>query len=417
MLTLYIFIFILLIGFSAFFSSAETSLLSLNKIKLNLKANKNDKKAVILKKILNAPEEFFSTILIGNNFVNIAAASISTVLFTRLLTINEELILLASTGATTIIVLIFAEIIPKSYAFRYSERLSYFYAFPIKFFNYLFYPFVKVTSFFSNLVFKKGISPIEKKELTIEEIKHFLSSEIQLSSYSQESLRMVNEIIDIAEKDIKSIMTPRPNIVALEESADMDELKKIVMEKKTSKIPLYRENLDNITGIVHTGKIFPILMSKKSKKLSLTDIAVKPIFISEYSSLHYVLKEFKRHELNIAVILDEYGAAIGILTINDIFREILGEIKIGHQAIRQTEENQFVIKGSLPVEEINSKLDIQLPEKKDYTTLSGMFIYYFGKFPGKNSKIKINGIHLMVKRMGKRKIEEILVEVPKVGSA
>ncbi len=372
----------------------------------------------MLKKILNAPEEFFSTILIGNNFVNIAAASISTVLFTRLLTVNEELILLASTAATTIIVLIFAEIIPKSYAFRYSERLSYFYAFPIKFFNYLFYPFVKVTSFFSNLVFKKGSSSIEKKELTIEEIKHFLSSEIQLSRYSQESLRMVNEIIDIAEKDIKSIMTPRLNIVALEETADMDELKKIVMEKKISKIPLYRENLDNITGIIHTGKIFPILMTNKSKKLSLTDIAIKPIFISEYSSLHYVLKEFKRHELNIAVILDEYGAAIGILTMNDIFREILGEIKIDHQhqAIRQTGENQFVIKGSLPVDEINSKLDIQMPEKKDYTTLSGMFIYYFGKFPGKNSKIKINGIHLMVKRMGKRKIEEILVEVTKVRS-
>ena len=357
MLTLYIFIFILLIVFSAFFSSAETSLLSLNKIKLNLKANKNDKKALILKKTLNAPEEFFSTILIGNNFANIAAASISTVLFTHLVTANEKLILLISTVATTIIVLIFAEIIPKSYAFRYSERLAYFYTFPIKFFNYLFHPFVKITSFLSTIVFRKVSSSYKKKELTIEEVKHFLSSEIQLFRYNPESLRMINEIIDIAEKDVKSIMTPRLYIIALEETADMNELKKIVMEKKISKIPLYRENLDNITGIIHTGKIFPILMSKKSKKLSLTDIAVKPIFISEYSSPHYVLKEFKKHELNIAVILDEYGAAIGILTINDIFREILGEIKIGHQAIRQTEENQFVIKGSLPVEEINSKLD------------------------------------------------------------
>ena len=416
MLLLYISIFILLIFFSAFFSSAETSLLSLNKIKLNLRANKGEKKAVMLKKILNTPEEFFSTILIGNNFVNIAAASISTVLFTHLLTTNERLTLLISTIATTIIVLIFAEIIPKSYAFRYSERLAYLYAIPIKFFNYLFHPFVKVTSFLSTIIFRKVPASHKKKELTIEEVKHFLSSEIQLFRYNPESLRMINEIIDIAEKDVKSIMTPRMNIIALEESADMDELMKIILDKKIAKIPLYRKNLDNITGIIHVGKIVPILLSKQSKKIRLTDIAVKPIFISEYSSLLYVLKEFKKQKLNIGVVLDEYGATIGILTISDILREILGEINISPQVIRKIGENQFMIRGSLPVEEINARLGIQLPEKKDYTTLSGMFIYYFGKFPREGAKIKINGIHLVIERMGKRKIEEILVEVPKVES-
>ncbi len=416
MLLLYISIFILLIFFSAFFSSAETSVLSLNKIKLNLRANKNEKKAVMLKKILNAPEEFFSTILIGNNFVNIAAASISTVLFTHLLTANEKLTLLISTVATTIIVLIFAEIIPKSYAFRYSERLAYFYAFSIKFFNYLFHPIVKVTSFLSTIIFRKVPSSFKKKDLTIEEVKHFLSTEIQLFRYNPESLRMINEIIDIAEKDVKSIMTPRMNIIALEESADMDDLIKIILDKKIGKIPLYSKNLDNITGIIHVDKIVPVLMSNESKKIRLTDIAVNPIFISEYSSLFYVLKEFKKHQLNIAVILDEYGATIGILTISDILREILGEITISHQAIRKTGKNQFMIKGSLPVEEINSKLNILLPEKKDYTTLSGMFIYYFGKFPREGARLKINDIHLMVERMGKRKIDEILVEVPKVGN-
>jgi CBS domain containing-hemolysin-like protein len=284
---------------------------------------------------------------------------------------------------------------------------------PIKFFTYLLYPFVKTTSFLSNLIFKKGLSPIEKKDLTTEEIKHFLSSEIKLFKYNPESLRMVNEIIDIAKKDIKSIMTPRMNMIALEETASMDELFKIITEKKISKIPIYRDNLDNITGIIHMGKILPELIAGKLKELTIKDIALKPIFISEYSSLHYVIKEFKRHALNIAIILDEYGATIGILTINDIFREILGEIEVGRQAIRRTGENQFIIKGSLPVEEVNSKLDIQLPERKDYTTLSGMFIYYFGKFPKENSRIKIDNIHLKVKQMGKRKINEILLLLEK----
>ena len=409
MIVLYIIIFILLVIFSAFFSSAETSLLSLDKIKLNLKAKKRKKKAVLLKDILKDPEEFFSTILIGNNFVNIAAASISTVLFTRLITARVELVLLISTVATTIIILLFAEIIPKSYAFRYSEKLSYFYAYPIRFFNYLFYPFVKTASFMSNLLFKKGSTPLEKRDFTIEEIKHFLSSEIKLFRHHPEALRMVNEILDTAEKDVKSIMTPRTNIVALEETADMDALMKIIVEKNLSKVPIFRKTLDNITGIVHAGKLIPALMANQLKNLSLPAIAAKPIFISEYSSLNYVLKEFKKQVLNMAVVLDEYGSTIGILTLNDIFREILGEIEIGYRPIRQIRENQFLVKGSVPVEEINTKLNIQLPEKKDYTTLSGMFIYHFGKFPHEGSDLTVGDIQLTVKRMGKRKIDEILM--------
>jgi putative hemolysin len=412
MLAVYIIIYILSIFFSAFFSSAETSLLSLNKVKLSLKANKKNRKAILLKKILKNPEEFFSTILIGNNFVNIAAASISTVVFTRLITASEELVLLGSTLATTIIILLFAEIIPKSYAFRYSERLSYLYAYPIKFFNYLFYPLVKITSFFSSLIFRKSPSSTEKKELTTEEIKHFLSSETSLLRYNPESLRMINEIIDIAERDIKSIMTPRMNIVALEESAGMDELAQIILGKKISKVPVYRDNLDNITGVIHTARLIPPLMAGELQQLTLKEISVKPIFVSEYSSLHYVLKKFKGHELDIAVVLDEYGAAIGILTINDIFREILGEIEIGPQSIRRAGQNRFLVKGGLPLEEVVSRLGVQLPERKDYTTLSGMFIYYFGKFPKQNSRIKINDLHLTVTRMGKRKIDQLLIELP-----
>ncbi len=412
MVVLYIIIFILLVVFSAFFSSAETSLLSLDRIKLNLKAKKRKKKAVLLKEILKEPEEFFSTILIGNNFVNIAAASISTVLFTRLITAQEELVLLISTVATTIVILLFAEIIPKSYAFRYSEKLSYFYAYPIRFFNYFFYPFVKATSFVSNLLFKKEAVPLEKKDFTIEEIKHFLSSEIKLFRHHPEALRMVNEILDTAEKDVKSIMTPRMNIVALEETAGMDELMKIIVDKNLSKIPIFRKNLDHITGIVHAGKLIPALVTGELKHLSLPAIAVKPIFISEYSSLNYVLKEFKKQVLNMAVVLDEYGSAIGILTLNDIFREILGEIEIGHRPIRQIAENQFLVKGSLPVEEVNEKLNSQLPEKKDYTTISGMFIYHFGKFPHEGSSITVADVQLTVKRMGKRKIDEIILMNP-----
>lgn len=415
MFVIYVIIFLMLVLFSAFFSSAETSLLSLNKIKLNLKANKKNKKAILLTKILGNPDEFFSTILIGNNLVNIAAASISTILFTKVFLTNENLVLLVSTLVTTIVILIFAEIIPKSYAFRYNEKLSYFYAYPIKFFAYLFFPFVKILSFLSAVIFKKKSAPVDKKELTPEEIKHFLSSEIKLFRYNPESLRMINEIIDTAGKDVKSLMTPRTNIIGLEENSDIEGLRKIILEKRVTKIPIYKEKLDHITGIIHTKNITAALLSRELKDLDLKQVASKPIFISEYSSLNFAVKEFKKRNLDIAVILDEYGTTLGILTMNDIFREILGGIRVTENSIRPVTKNTYLIKGSIPVEEVNTQLEIELPEKKEYTTMSGMFIYFFGKLPRAKSKLRIADYQLIVEKMGKRKIEEvklIMVEPP-----
>lgn len=411
MLVFYIIIFILLIIFSAFFSSSETALLSLNKISLNLKARKKNQKAILLKRILQDPEEFFSTILIGNNFVNIAAASISTVLFTRLITADEEVILLVSTVITTVIVLFFAEIIPKSYAFRYSEKLSYLYVYPIRFFNFLFYPFVKITGFLSGLIFRKQGEPEAKKRITSEELKHFLASE--LYTYNPDTLRMLNEIIDIADKDIKSIMTPRMDIVALEESAGMDELEKLLREEKITRVPVFRESLDYIIGIVDLRHLAPLLLDKKLSELRLKEIMTEPLFISEFSSLHYVLDEMKKKSRRMAVIVDEYSSTLGILTLSSVFREILGDLEIGPAPVRKIGTGKFQILGQVPVEEVNSQLHIDLPEKKDYTTMSGLFIYHYGKFPGKGGSIMLGDVMLTVTRMGKRKIDTLMLSIEK----
>ncbi|MCK4943762.1 MAG: DUF21 domain-containing protein, partial [Candidatus Aminicenantes bacterium] len=298
MFSIYISFFVVLILFSAFFSSAETSLLSLDKIKLAHKVKKKNKKAVLLIKILKSPDEFFSTILIGNNLANIAAASLVTILFSRFLRVNENLILLLSTVCTTVIILFFAEIIPKTYAFRFSEKLSYLYAYPIKFFKFLFFPLVKIISFFSNFFFRKKMLKLDQKEFSPEEIKHFLESEIQFFKYSPETLRIVHEIIDIAQKDIKNVMTPRPKIIALEADSDINQLKEIILKKRITKIPLYKDNLNNITGVIYTDKLLFELINCDFQDLKLARISEKPVFISEYSSLNYVLKEFKRNRTN-----------------------------------------------------------------------------------------------------------------------
>jgi putative hemolysin len=363
----------------------------------------------MLNEILKSPDEFFSTILIGNNLVNIAAASISTLFFSKLVRVNENLVLLISTFCTTLVILFFAEVIPKTYAFRFSEKLSYLYAYPVKFFKVLFFPLVKITSFFSNFFFKKKMLRLDKKEFSPEEIKHFLESEIQFFKYSPETLKIVHEIIDVAQKDIKNVMTPRPRIIAIEENSDINELKEIILEKKISKIPLFRDNLNNITGILYADKILYELITRDFKDLDLKKIAEKPLFISEYSSLNFVLKKFKSQRYHFAIIVDEYGATIGIITLNDIFREIFEEIEIKKNPIKKIDFHTYLVDGHVAVEDLNTQLNLNFPEKKDYSTISGMFIYHFGKFPRADSALSIANVRLQVKSMGDRKIEKLLL--------
>jgi len=401
----YILPFVILVLFSAFFSSAETSLLSLNSMRLNHKAKKGSKKAKLLLSILKNPEEFFATILIGNNIVNIAAASISTIFFTKIFINDERMILISSTIITTLIILVFAEIIPKSYAFRHGDKLSSLYALPIRFFSILFYPFAKIFSFLSSfLIPGKGKN---KKDITTDELKHFLASEVQFFKHNPDNLKMINEILDIGERDIKNIMTPRVDMIALDVADDLEHFKKTVLDEGITKIPLYKNSLDNIVAVIYLKKIFSSIISKDIKKARLKDLAEKPFFISEYSSINYVLKEFRKNSQDLAVVLDEYGSTIGIITLNDIFREIMGEFNIGKSSIEQTSEGEYLIRGELPVDEVNDQLNIELPMKKDFTTISGLFTYYFGRMPKTGSRLNIGNCILEVEKMGDRKIMEI----------
>jgi len=197
--------------------------------------------------------------------------------------------------------------------------------------------------------------------------------------------------------------------VAIKESGGIRELKKVILEKNFSKIPVYKGKLDNITGVIDSHLLLTAMLKEDPAQLDLKKIACKPIFVSEYSSLNYILNEFKKHKLNLAVVLDEYGSTIGLITLSDILRGILGDLDIGSRNIRKLSDRVFQVKGSTPVEEVNSQLELELPEKKDYTTLSGLFIYEYGKMPQENSRVKV-GTHLLVaKKMGKRKIEEIIL--------
>jgi putative hemolysin len=403
-------LFLLLVLASAFFSSAETSVLTLSRVKLSHRARKKDKRAMLLTRLLERPEEFLSTILVGNNLVNVAAASVATYLLTRFFHGSEGTLLVVSSLMTTLIILVFGEITPKSYAYRHAEKLSFLYARPIRLFAFLFSPLVKGLALLPALFFRRqGARAWGRKELSLEEIKQFLSMETQLFRHNPETLKMLTEIIDISQQDIKAIMTPRVSIVALPEGSGPPELKKVILEKGFSKIPLYKGKLDNITGIVDSHVLLTAMLRDDLAKLELKKIAARPIFVSEYSSLNTILNEFKKHRLNLAVVLDEYGSTIGIITLSDILRGILGDYELSGRTIKKLGHNVYQLLGSTPVAEVNSRLELDLPERKDYTTISGLFIYEYGRLPQENARIQVKNCLLVAKRMGKRKIEEVVL--------
>ncbi len=406
----YVFLFVVLLALSAFFSSAETSFLSLSRVRLAHRAKKGNPRAQIVQRILGRPEEFLSTVLIGNNLVNVAAATLATYVITRLFAGNQALILVAEMLGTTLLLLIFGEIVPKTFGYRFPNQLAELYAYPMRLLRLLFLPAVKGMATLSrSIVGGRKSKAFSQRELTHEEIKLFLKNETPLFRSSPETLAMINEVLDIARKDIKAIMVPRANMITLDEQAGFEELLPLLRDRGFSKVPLHRGGPHNITGIIHTHSVLERMIERKFSPTPLLEMAETPIFVSEYAGLPSILAEFRRRRLNMAVVVDEYGVAIGLVTLSDILRELLDEPGGEGKSITQLNRQAFLVPGSTPVEEVNSHLEVDLPRRKDYTTLSGLFIYHHGRFPQERTRIRLGSCQLMVKKMGKRKIDEIVL--------
>ncbi len=408
MFILQLLLFLLLVMLSAFFSSAETSFLSLNRIKLSHQVKKKNRRAGLIAKLLGKPDEFLSTILIGNNLVNVAAASMTAYIFTSMLA-SDSLAVLLSTLFTTTVIVFFAEIIPKAYAMRHADRLALFYAYPLKLFNLLFRPLVRIVTMAAGLFLRRRDRPTQA-ELSLEEIKHFFSHESRFFKENPHSLAMLQKLLDIVNREVPAIMTPRTSMAAVEISRAISELPGLINSRRVFRCAVYRDNLDNVVGITNPYLLFDFLLNNEMKDLKIETILDPPLFISEYSSLHYTLTEFRNLGLETAIVLDEYGATSGMLSLPDILREIAGEARQPvDPLIRKQGRRVFLVKGQAQVEEINRQLEIQLPLRKEYSTISGLFIYHFGRFPREHARLFINRHLLVVRKMARRKINEIMI--------
>jgi putative hemolysin len=404
-----LFIFFLLL--SAFFSSSETAFISANPYRLGHLEKKGSGRARLVQKLRDQVDDLLATILVGNTLVNVAASSVATFIFVSIIPNKNQAVLLA-TVATTLLILLFSEITPKTYAAYNSVKLSLLFARPLKYFIILFYPLVKTFTFLSRLIYptqKKKM--LHSRRLDEEEIRVLFGSGVK--GISSLRLKMMSGVLDIGTQPVMEIMIPRPEVKAVNIDATLEDVIELIQSAEYSRFPVYKNRMDNIEGVFHAKDIIPFLV--KNKEFQLRPLLRKPIFVPESAPLEKALLLMQESANHMAFVVDEFGNMEGILTLEDIIEEIVGEIQDEYDRkqedkVVKIEEGIYFVKGDIPVKEFNQLLPIQIPAKGEYTTLAGFFLNEFGKLPREGESLKYEGHRFVIEKMGRRKIQMIRIE-------
>lgn len=410
---------VLFLLLSAFFSSAETAFVAVNPLSLAAGQKSGAKRAGLILRLRSRMERLLTAILIGNTLVNAFIASVATFIFASLIP-NERTAVLVSTVSTTVIILFFSEINPKIYAASHPLSLALLFAYPARLTVILFYPFVQAFNVLSRLIFRSSRKGTEVgRALTEQETRILFESGVQgLSTLRR---KMISEILDIGLRPVKQIMIPRPLVKAIDIDASLTRVLETIRDEGYSRFPVYRGRVDNIEGLVHSKDILPYILDTKA--FSITAVLRKPLFIPESASLEKVLLQMQENAVHMAFIVDEFGNMEGIVTLEDILEEIVGDIRDEHdQEIESFEtkvaDNTFLLKGQAPLKDVNDRLGLGLPERPDYTTLAGFILARLGRIPKEKDVLTFGGHTLTIEKMNKRHISLVRVQRgPRSGGA
>jgi Mg2+/Co2+ transporter CorB len=378
-----------LLCLSAFFSSAETGMMALNRFKLKHLVKQRNKSAIRANKLLQRPDRLLGIILIGNNFVNILAAALTTILCLRLF--GDSGVLIGSI-ILTMIVLIFAEVTPKTFAANYSEKVALPSSLILKFLQKLLYPLVWIVNFFSNSILKLlGVKEKESEEdLSPEELKSILenSGDLIPSRYQE----MLLSVLELDKISIDEIMIPKNEIIGIDLSKDIEEIGEFLKDSKKEFFPIFDQNLDDIKGIINLYGINSFLSSQKKDTESLLQNSEEVYFALENTSLNIQLNNFQKDKKKVAVVLDEYGSVKGMVDIKDILEEIVGELSDPYEEvkidIKEQKDGSYLIDASISVREVNKRLGWALPLSGP-KTLNGLILENTETIPEANISLEI----------------------------
>ena len=394
--------------FSAFFSSSETALTSINTFKIRQMEKNGVKNSHILKKLVDNITKVLTTILIGNNIVNIVTTTIATIFFTDVFGSKGAVI---SPIILTIVVLIFGEVTPKNIATANPERLSLKVAKPIRFFNIILTPLSFILGLITNSIGKLFISDSgDNDRVTEEDLKTIVDVSEEQGVINNEESEMINNVFEFGNSDVSDIMTARTNMEAIPVDLPIDELKAFLKESNHSRIPVYGKNIDNILGILHMKDLVSHMVQEND--LSLIDCIRPAYYVYDNMHIFDLFTTMRGENLSLAIVIDEYGGTSGLVTIEDIVEELVGEIDdeydSAYETIYKINEKEYLVNPSIHLNDFNDYFDTDLEEIKN-DSIGGFVIDNLSRIPNKGDSIKINNMTITVLQVNRYKIEMLKV--------
>lgn len=383
---------------SAFFSSSEIAYIVSNRLKIELRSRKNNPSAKSAQYFVDNPQTFFSTLLISNNVVNIAFASLLALLLIEFYQLNDYIILIIS----TLLILFFGELIPKYIAREFADSLILLTAIPLRIISFILYPFVWFTNKISLLFTKFKNDSDNQFELVNRDDLHSLILEgSEVGKVDEEDSDVIKNIIDLSERKVYEAMTPRTDIVGVNIYTPIDEVINVFVDSGYSKLIVYEDNLDNIRGVVYVYDMF-------TNPKNLNEVIREIIYIPETKRCLEMLNEFLEKQISITVVVDEFGGTAGIITVEDIIEELFGEIRDEYDdepdVCKKIDDKTYVFSGKVEVDYLNEEFELGIPDG-DYETISGYITTKIGKIPAKGEKLDIDDFKIIILHSSKTKID------------
>ena len=396
-----------LLALSSFFSSAETAMMTVNKIRVRTLAEAGLSRAKVLAKILDNQPKMLSAILIGNNIVNLSASSLMTVLVTRML---GDAYVGAATGVLTLLILIFGEITPKTTATLYPETVALWFARPIYAIMQVLTPVIFVVDKMSMGVLRLlHIDPNKKQDaITEDELRTIVEVSHEEGVIESDEKKMIYNVFDFGDSVAKDIMVPRIDMTFFDVDAAYDEVLEVFRKEKYTRYPVYEGTTDNVIGIIN---IKDLLFVEEEKDFKLRDYLREPLYTYEFKKTAELMVELRKTQNNIAIVLDEYGATAGLITLEDMLEEIVGEIRDEYDddeedLIRMIGPKELVVEAAMKIDDLNDQLGLTL-ESEDYDSLGGFVIGLLDHLPEEKEEVIYENLRFVVDKVERNRIDKI----------
>jgi CBS domain containing-hemolysin-like protein len=400
------FLFVLIV-LSGFFSSSETALFSISKARARHLAKEGGKVNKLIQRMKEDPHRLLSTILIGNNLVNIGASALATAITIELVSNNAVGI---ATGIMTFLILVFGEIFPKSVATRNNILVARITIVPLFWLSILFYPLILFLNFIPRLTGRIKHKP----KVTEQELLTFVEVVEEEGEIKEQEKKLIHNIFEFDDTNVSEIMSPRADMFIIEAGAEID-LKQIV-ESGFTRIPVIEKDIDHVVGILNIKDLF-LQYAKGNQTIDVRQIMQPPYFVPENKKLDSLLQAFKRRKQHMAIVVDEHGGISGLITLEDALEEIVGEITDetdkDEPTIVKVKGNEWIVPGKTDIEDVNEKIPMNIPDSKDYDTFSGYVLNTIERIPREKEEISIGKFIITVKEMDGNRIREYLVRQSK----